>query len=494
MSTNAKANKTLFLNTFAFTICFAVWLLNGVLVTFLVDNQVFDWTPVEIGWLIGIPILTGAIFRLPAGILTDKFGGRPIYTALLFICAVPMFLLSYANDFWSFALCSLGFGLAGTSFAIGIAYTSIWFPKKRQGVALGIFGAGNAGAAITTMIGPKLLDYLTDGKTNLDGWRTMPQIYAATLVIIAIAFFLLTENKKPDTSSKTIKGMLEPLKSIRVWRFGLYYFLVFGCFVAFAGWLVPYYTNVYSLDLASAGLLASAFSLPSGIIRAFGGWLSDKFGARKIMYWVLTSSVVISTLLFIPKMDIYATGKGISAKKDGTVTEVTDAYIKIDEKKYNLVLKTDKLSKADNEFHFLPTNEMWQEPIVNIGDIIAKKQVIAEGKTHIYFQANIWVFAILAILIGCIWGIGKAAVYKHIPDYFPEQVGVVGGMVGVLGGLGGFACPIIFGYLLQGTGIWSSSWIVMFFLSVICLLWMNNVVQKMVNKKVPELGFEESDK
>ena len=488
-----KANKALFLNTFAFTICFAVWLLNGVLVTFLVDNQVYDWTSVQVGWLIGIPVLTGAIFRLPIGILTDKYGGKPIYTGLLILCAIPLYLLSYANDFWSFALCSLGLGMAGTSFAVGIAYTSIWFPKKKQGFALGIFGAGNAGAAITTLVGPKLLFYLTDGKTALDGWRTMPKLYAAVLIITALIFFFLTENKKPVTSSKTLKGMLLPLKNVRVWRFGLYYFLVFGCFVSFAGWLVPYYTNVYRLDLATAGLLVSAFSLPSAITRAFGGWLSDKIGARKVMYWVLRSSIVLSILLFIPKMDILTTGKGINAKRAGVVTEVTDTYIKVDGKTYDLVLKGNHLENADSEFRILPIKETWQEANVKVGDVIAKKQLIVEGKTHIYFQANLWIFVILVILIGIIWGFGMAAVYKHIPDYFPEEVGVVGGIVGVLGGLGGFICPILFGYLLEGTGMWSSSWILMLILSAICLIWMNRVVQKRRNKKVSEFGFEGFD-
>ncbi len=487
-----KANQALFLNTFAFTICFAVWLLNGVLVTFLVDNQIFDWTSVQVGWLIGIPILTGALFRLPAGILTDKFGGKPIYVGLLILCAIPLFLLSYVNDFWSYALCSLGFGMAGTSFAIGIAYTSIWFPKEKQGIALGIFGAGNAGAAITTFVGPKLLEYLTDGKTNLEGWRVMPQIYAATLIIVAIIFFFLTTNKKPVTSSKTLIGMLQPLKSVRVWRFGLYYFLVFGCFVAFAGWLVPYYTNVYQLDLATAGLLVSAFSLPTGIMRIFGGWLSDKHGARKVMYWVLGSSIVFSMLLFIPKMDVFTTGKGINAKEAGVVTEVTDSYVKVGERKYHLKLNEGHLTNADKQFRILPSKETWQEAKVKVGDKVTKKQMIAEGKTHIYFQANLRVFAILVIIMGIIWGIGMAAVYKHIPDYFPEEVGVVGGMVGVLGGLGGFVCPILFGYLLEGTGMWSSSWILMFFLSAICLIWMHRMIQKMIDRKIPELSLEEN--
>ncbi|WP_255416133.1 nitrate/nitrite transporter [Reichenbachiella sp. MSK19-1] len=381
---STQANKTLFLNTLAFTFCFAAWLLNGILVTFLVDNQLF--AAIQIGWLIGIPVLTGAIFRLPAGILTDKFGGKPVFTTLLLVCAVPLFSLSYADDFWSYALCSLGFGLAGTSFAIGIAYSSVWFPKEKQGTALGIFGAGNAGAAVTTMVGPNILDYLTDDKTNLEGWRVMPQLYAAGLIIMAIIFFLSTKNKKPNAGPKSVGELLRPLKSIRVWRFGLYYFLVFGCFVSFAGWLVPYYTNVYGFDLAMAGFLASCFSLPSGIIRAFGGWLSDKFGARTIMYRVLGGTLILSLALLLPKMDIYSTGKGVPAKKSGTITAVSSQSIAIDGQTYDLEKKTNKLKDAEKEFHFWPVKETWQEPIVQVGDKIAKKELLAEGKTHIYFH------------------------------------------------------------------------------------------------------------
>ncbi|UXX79112.1 MFS transporter [Reichenbachiella carrageenanivorans] len=482
-----QANKILFFNTLAFTFCFAAWMLNGILVTFLVDNQLFDWSAIQVGWLIGIPVLTGAILRLPAGILTDRYGGKPVFTGLLLLCAFPLFLLSYANDFWSYALCSLGFGLAGTSFAIGIAFSSVWFPKEKQGTALGIFGAGNAGAAITTLVGPSILDYLTDDKTNLEGWRLMPQIYAAFLVIMALIFLVSTTNKKPVGGSKNLTTLLLPLKSIRVWRFGLYYFLVFGCFVSFAGWLVPYYTNVYGFDLATAGFLASCFSLPSGIVRAFGGWLSDKFGARAIMYRVLLGTMFLSLALLLPKMDIYSTGKGVMAKRNGKITAVTPTYVELNGERYELIQQTNQLDNSENEFHFWPVKEMWQEPIVKVGDDVGKKELLAEGKTHIYFQANVWVFASLAILLGSIWGIGKAAVYKHIPDYFPNEVGVVGGMVGVLGGLGGFVCPIVFGYLLEGTGLWSSCWLLMLLLSIVCLAWMHSVIQKMNDNASPTL-------
>lgn len=482
----SKSHKMLFLNTLAFTVCFAVWMLNGVLVTFLVNNQVYDWGPVKMGWLIGIPVLTGAIFRLPAGILTDKFGGKWVYGILLLICSIPLFLLSTANSFFSFALYSFGFGLTGVSFAIGIAYTSVWYPKHRQGTALGIFGAGNAGAALTSLFAPRILNWLTDHGANIEGWRKLPLIYGAVLIIMGVIFLIFAENKKPVSSNKNMRQILSPLKNIRVWRFGMYYFLVFGCFVAFSQWLVPYFVNVYYLPLVTAGLLASLFSFPSGVIRAAGGWLSDIYGARKIMYWVLGSSVAICLMLFVPKMEITSPGQGITAKLDGVVTFVSDNMIKVGEKEYPVKVKNEEYENMDAKLLVLPTKDVWQEPVIKIGDKVKMKQLLAKGITKIYFQANVWIFAILVIIIGSIWGIGKAAVYKHIPDYFPDEVGVVGGMVGVLGGLGGFFCPIIFGYLLKGTGLWTSCWLFMFFLSALCLVWMHSTITKINRRSSPE--------
>jgi NNP family nitrate/nitrite transporter-like MFS transporter len=482
----AKSHKALFLNTTAFTVCFAVWMMNGVLVTFLAANQVFAWGPVEIGWLMGIPVLTGAIFRLPAGILTDKFGGKPIYASLLFICAVPMYLLSYTDSFFTFALCSAGFGLVGVSFSIGIAFTSVWYPKERQGTALGIFGAGNAGAALTTLFAPTLLNYLTNDGANIEGWRQLPIFYSGLLVAMGVVFLLFSENKKPASSTKTLPQMLRPLKDVRVWRFGLYYFLVFGCFVAFSQWLVPYFVNVYYLPLVTAGLLAAAFSLPSGIIRAFGGWLSDVMGARAVMYWVLGLSVAISFMLVVPKMEIFSPGEGIMAVRAGTVTEVTTSIIMIDDKRYGLDEQDMSFEELEDHVLVFPAKTTWQESVVEVGQIVKRRELLAKGVTKIYFQANVWIFAFFVVLLGSVWGIGKAAVYKHIPDYYPEEVGVVGGMVGVIGGLGGFFCPIIFGYLLDATGLWTSCWMFMWVLSCICLFWMHNVIQIMERKERPE--------
>lgn len=479
----SQSHKILFLNTLAFTVCFACWTLNGVLVTFLVDNGIFHWTVVQVGWLLGIPILTGSIMRLPIGILTDKYGGKYVFSLLLLLCSVPLFLLPLADSFFMFALLSFLFGMVGTSFAVGIGYTSIWYPKEWQGRALGIFGMGNAGAAVTTFLAPSLLNHFSiDDPQN--GWKILPVIYAVALLVIGVAFLIFAKNKKIENHTKTVSQMLQSLKSARVWRFGAYYFLVFGCFVAYSQWLLPNFMNVYQTSLVMGGLFATLFSLPSGVIRAFGGYLSDKFGARKVMYWVLSSSVILSALLMIPKMEITTTGPGVLATKKGTVTAVSKEKIKIGETEFAVAQKNE--NDAGNSI--FPTSTSWQQVVVAQNQTVKKKELLAKGITVIKFDANMWVFLLLVILIGISWGIGKAAVYKHIPEYFPTEVGVVGGMVGMIGGLGGFFGPIIFGYLLTATGIWSSSWIFILIFSSICLIWMHYTITKIMNEKQPVLA------
>ncbi|PWB28148.1 MFS transporter [Flavobacterium sp. HTF] len=490
MGSLSKSHRILFLNTLAFTVCFACWTLNGVLVTYLADKGIFNFTVVETGWLLGIPILSGSVFRLPIGILTDKYGGKIVFATLLFVCAVPLFLLSFAGSFWSFAVLSFFFGLVGTSFAVGIGYTSIWYPKEWQGRALGIFGMGNAGAAITTFIAPTLLNHLSE-KDPVNGWKMLPVIYAAALVLIGILFIVFAKNKTNPGVSKTISELMSPLKNVRVWRFGAYYFLVFGFFVAYSQWLLPNFMNVYSTTLVMGGMFATLFSLPSGVIRAFGGYLSDKFGARKVMYWVLGSSIVISFLLMFPKMEIYTAGPGVMAMNNGVVTELSADHIIVSGKTYQISHKKDSEMNGESVF---PVKKSWQEIVVKQNQEVKKKELLAKGITQINFSANLWVYVVLVILIGISWGIGKAAVYKHIPEYFPNEVGVVGGMVGLIGGLGGFFGPIIFGYLLNYTGLWTSSWIFIFIVSVLCLLWMHKTIINAMRSKSPDFTREIEDK
>lgn len=482
------AYRILFFNTLAFTVCFAGWVLNGVLIAFLIDNGIVNWTLVQAGWLLGIPVLTGSVMRLPLGLLTDKLGGRWVFGGLMLFCSIPLFLLSRTTDYTLFLVLSFLFGLLGASFAVGVGFTSLWFPPEWQGRALGIFGMGNTGSAITTMVAPSLLIRLTNNGADPEGWRTLPVIYAIALVVMAIFFMLFTRNKPPASSGRSLQTMLRPLKNVRVWRFGLYYFLVFGCFVTFSQWLVSYFLNVYTTTLVTAGLLAACFSLPAGLFRAVGGWLSDKFGARKVMYWVLGSSVLLSFLLLIPRMEIFSPGAGLMATQAGVVTSAGPDHITVGDKTYPLEARAPQRENTNTRQLIFPTRESWQEAAVRPGDSVKKKQMLAQGVTRIYFQANIWVFVGLIMLMGMVWGIGTAAVFKHIPEYFPDEVGIVGGMVGLIGGLGGFVGPILFGYLLNVTGLWTSSWFFVCLLSAVCLVWMHSVITKMMQKSTPHLA------
>lgn len=484
---NGASVRALVLSTLAFTLCFAAWMINGVLVTYLVNNNIFRWSSIEIGWLMGVPVLVGSVLRFPVGMLTDKFGSRWVMTIILLLAALPMYFLSAANSYMMFLLLSFGFGIAGSSFASGVAYTSLWFPEKKQGTALGIFGAGNIGAAITTMFAPKLLDVLTNQGSNPDGWRGLPKIYAAILILMGIIFFVFANNKKPS-EIKSFAKRLSPLKQARIWRFGLYYFVVFGSFVALSQWLIPYYVNVYSMSIMMAGFMATAFNLPSGIIRIVGGIISDKVGARIVLYWVFGVCIACLVLLMPPRIEIRTPGQGIMASVAGVADLVSDSAIVIrDEKsgaeKTTYRLQGQKISDKDANIRFgihhdsegfllLPTTITWQEPVIKEGDIVSKGQLIARGITEVYFQANKWIFTGLVFIIGIMFGIGSAAVFKHISVYYPKDIGTVGGIVGVLGGLGGFADPILFGYLLTASGVWTSCWVLLAIVTLLSLVLM----------------------
>jgi len=421
----AGQQAALWMSTIAFTACFAVWTIFAIIgIQIKKDLGLSD---TQFGLLVGTPILTGSLIRLMLGIWADQYGGRVVYTLVMLSAAVMTFLLTFAYDYPTFLLAALGVGIAGGSFSVGIAYVAKWFPKERQGTALGIFGAGNVGAAVTKFAAPVIMVAY--------GWKTVAIVWALGLAVMAVVFFLTTRDD-PDLARRRASGqkpeplsaMMEPLKNTQVWRFSLYYFFVFGAFVALALWLPRYLIGVYGVDVATAGMIGAMYSIPASIFRAYGGHLSDKFGARRVMYWTFSVSVVCTFILSYP-------------------------------------------------------------PTVYVVEGI-------RGPVEFETRMGVTGFVVVTFVLGFFMSLGKAAVYKHIPVYYPDRVGAVGGIVGLVGGLGGFVLPIAFGALNDLTGVWQSCFWLLFAVVLISLLWMHIAVRQMERdaaeagvpaRKLPEL-------
>lgn len=393
VSESSKRARVLILSSIAFTLMFAVWLMFGVLGVPI--QKELNLTDVQLGWLGACAVLAGSLPRLLFGMLADVYGGRRMMTLLLAFAAVPTFLVSRATTFEELVGLALLFGLAGNSFTVGIAWNAAWYPKQQQGLALGVFGAGNVGASLTKLLfglfGAMLLAAIPAGGLLggllPGGWRFYPALYSVLLVFMAIAVWVWSP--KPDhtpAKGRSYRSMLAPLQFAKVWEYSLQYVVVFGAYVALSLTLPKYIVSVYGAELRAifniaegvdgatatlraASLLCTIFIFPASLLRPLGGWMSDKFGARPVLWGVFASMMFSGVLLSIP------------------------------------------------------------------------------------LGLGVWTFTLLVFFLGCGMGIGKAATYKLIPDEFPRDVGAVGGLVGMLGALGGFLLPIAWAYLT----LWTST-------------------------------------
>ena len=395
-SLKQKQLSVLIMSTLAFTVCFAVWMMFAVIGVPIKNELGLNET--EFGILIATPVLTGSLIRLPLGMWTDKLGGRIVFFVLMLSTVVPIWLMSYATEFWQYLVIGLFVGLAGGSFAVGIAYCARWFEKERQGMAMGVFGAGNTGAAVTKLVAPAIVVAY--------GWAMVPQVYAAAMLVTAILFWFFTYDDPAHRvpSHVTVRDQLRALKDPAVWKYCQYYSIVFGGYVALALWMTKYYVSEYGFDLKTAALLATAFSLPGGVLRAVGGWLSDKWGAHRVTWWVLWVSWICLFLMSYPQTEF-------------TVQTVT----------------------GPQTFHIHLPPEL---------------------------------FTVLLFIVGVAFAFGKASVFKYISDDYPHNIGVISGIVGLIGGLGGFLLPILFGVLVDLTGIRSSAFMLMYGVVWVSLIWM----------------------
>lgn len=417
--------RVLVISTVAFTLMFAVWLMFGVLGIPIRDE--FGLTDVQLSWITAVAVLNGAIWRLPAGIVADRYGGRIVFTVMLLFTAIPAYLVSQATSYGVLLFYAFLVGFAGNSFSVGISWVSAWWPRHLQGTALGVFGAGNVGASVTKFIGPALITAVPAagllGGLVPGGWRFVPFLYAGLLIVMAlVAWFVAPRHDHKPGQGRSLGSMLRPLREIRVWRFSLYYVIVFGAYVALAAWLPKYYVDVYGLPLSQAALLTALFIFPASLLRPVGGYISDRVGARKVMYATFGTMLVASGILMMP-------------------------------------------------YGYIVLQQPGGEP----------RQVLP-------WTVGVVLFTVLVFIIGCAMGIGKAAVYKHIPEYFPHDVGAVGGLVGSLGALGGFFLPPLFAYATAWTGAPQATFGVLFVTTLIGALWMHATVVHMLHSASPELA------
>lgn len=412
----ARQQRALWLSTFAFGVCFAIWVVFSIIGMKLKEELGLSDT--QFGLLVATPVLTGSISRPILGIWSEMIGGRRVFALVMLVVAGFAYALPHASSYPMMLALGLGLGLAGGTFSIGVVYVSAWFPRAKQGTALGLFGMGNVGAAVTSFGAPLLLAVMD--------WRQAINVYATAVLVTAVLFYLLAEPapKDPATAGQpaSLKERLAPLGNLQVWRFSLYYFLVFGGFVALTSWLPRYYMGVYKVDIATAGMLAASFGLPATIFRAFGGVMADRFGARKIMY--VSFSVCMVGLFLLSYPNTHYVIEGI---------------------------------KGPIAFTIAPT--MLER-------------------------------AIVLFILGFVMSLGMAAVFKHIPTYYPKHVGSVGGVVGMIGGLGGFVLPIAFGMMNDLVGIWSSCFMLLFAIALTNLLWMHFAILRANRARHPELAAD----
>lgn len=384
------------MSTLSFTMCFMVWMMFAVLGVPV--KELLQLNETQFGLLAATPVLTGSLVRLPLGMLTDRFGGRLVFFLLMLACVLPIYLIAEATQYWQFLVLGLFVGLAGGSFSVGIAYVAKWFDKGSQGLAMGVFGAGNAGSALTKFLAPALIAY--------GSWQTVPRVYSAIMFVTALLFWFFTSENRAHrvAGSVSLREQLKALKNPAVWRYCQYYSIVFGGYVALALWMTKYYVQEYGFTLQTAALLAACFSLPGGVLRAVGGWMSDRWGAQSVTWWVLWVSWVCLFLLSYPQSDF-------------TVQTVN----------------------GERTFH------------LGLGP---------------------WVFTLLMFVVGIAFAFGKASVFKYIANDYPQNMGVVSGIVGLAGGLGGFVLPILFGALVDLTGVRSSCFMLLYGVVWVSLIWM----------------------
>jgi len=372
-----NASVQLSLGTLSFVACFAAW---GLISSFAPQfRRSLHLTATQTAFLVSVPVILGALARIPVGMLTDLYGGRVVFTVLMLVAAIPPVWAASVSSYNMLVAAAFFLGLAGSSFAVGVGFVSRWYPPQKQGTALGVYGLGNIGQSVVVFGGPVLAVTF--------GWQAIFRGISALLVIWAVVFFLFARNSPNVPRPQGLNEMLRVVRSERLaWVLSAFYGLTFGGFVAFSIYLPTLLRDQFHLNAASAGLRTAGFVVLATLLRPVGGWLADRIGGAQVLSVVFFGIVPFSLLL------------------------------------------------------------AWQSIIP--------------------FTAG---------ALGCaaLLGVGNGAIFKLVPQYFPRDTGTVTGLVGAIGGLGGFFPPLLLGAFSDAAGVVWPGFILLSFAAF--LLWRLNV-------------------
>src|SRR5262245_62455255 len=373
-----SAARHLALGTISFTICFAAWgLISAFAPRF---REQFGLSATQTALLVAAPVLLGSLARIPMGILTDRFGGRLIFSVLMGLVLIPALLVPLASSYQRLLVTGFFLGLAGSSFAVGVGYVSRWTAAERQGGALGVYGLGNIGQSAAVFLGPVVAAAV--------GWQNVFRGVAVLLVAWGVAFGLLARNAPAAARPAGISAMSRILRDRLAWVLALFYFLTFGGFVAFSIYLPLLLRDQFGLSPADAGFRTAGFVVLATLLRPVGGWLADRIGGARVLSGVFLGVLPFALLLTWPAM--------------------------------------------------LP-------------------------------------FTVGALGCAALLGLGNGAVFKLVPQYFPGETATVTGLVGAMGGLGGFFPPLVLGQFRDRLGVVWPGFVLLAALSAL-LWWVNRRV------------------
>jgi len=275
------------LATLAFTICFAAWSLIAPFAKSFKSDLHLDYT--EALLLTAVPVILGSLLRVPMGVLTDRFGGRLMFSVVLSFSALPAVLFGYAHSYW--ALIGTGFllGVAGSSFAIGVPFTANWYPPQRQGFAVGIYGMGNIGTAVAFFAAPAIVNNW--GRPAL-GWITAAVLLGGAALTAATAHD--APRRRPPTDYRRV------LRSgWRLYRLAFFYFVTFGGFVALFLLLPTVLQDWFGYSKGEASARAAGFVIAATLARPVGGWVSDRLGAFPVLVLTFAGVAVCAAVLAV---------------------------------------------------------------------------------------------------------------------------------------------------------------------------------------------------